>query len=170
MSPNIYTDPEAYGLTAFGDVDFSSGCYEFDRLVVWTDQDGQYVYAEDSGCSCPEPFGSIDMRTVTRATPHEIAARLQAKAQERWDTYGDGVEGYGAAAMADLIGRLMANRAPAVTKPGKVLGYVVAHRDHNGDVGVDFAGQVYRSIDDAMASENPLRDNEFVAEIRAVES
>jgi len=139
--PNIYNDPEAFGLKAFGDVDFSSGCYEFDRLAVWTDQAGQFLYAEDSGCSCPEPFWSIDLRNVTRATPHEIAARLQAK---RWEMYGcddDNDPKYGHDAMVELIERLMVDRPAMVPAAGKVLGYVVATRDGD-EVTVDYAGHV----------------------------
>jgi hypothetical protein len=113
--PNIYDCPEAFGLTAFGDVDFSSGCYEFDRIVVWKDDRGQLYYAEDSGCSCPEPFGSFDLRNITKATPHQITERLQAKAKERDDAYGgpDDSPGYGHDAMTELIARLMNTRNEA---------------------------------------------------------
>lgn len=116
--PNIYSEPEAFGLKAFGDVDFSSGCCEFDQLAVWTDAAGQLYYAEDSGCSCPEPFGSIDLRTVTKATPREIAERIQARGRERCETYGcDGTNCsdechpvYGRDAAIELIERLMTYR------------------------------------------------------------
>jgi hypothetical protein len=109
--PNIHSEPEAFGLTAFGEVEFSSGSYEFDTLVVWRDATGAFLYAEDSGCSCPEPFGQIDLRTVKRATAHEIAARIQERQRARDANYG-GVEPptYGSDQAAALIERLMQAR------------------------------------------------------------
>lgn len=54
---NIYYDPEKFGLTTIGEIDWSDGCYCFDYTVVWKrESDGRFVYADDSGCSCPSPF------------------------------------------------------------------------------------------------------------------
>jgi hypothetical protein len=54
---NIYFDPQEVGLTTIGEIDWSSGDYCFDYTVVWQRAfDGKFVYAEDSGCSCPSPF------------------------------------------------------------------------------------------------------------------
>lgn len=54
---NIYYHPEQYGLTLFGEVEWSDGCYQFDTTAVWKrDLDGAFFMAEDSGCSCPSPF------------------------------------------------------------------------------------------------------------------
>lgn len=54
---NIYVTPENAGLTPIGEIDWSDGCYAFDYTVVWQRTfDGRFVYAEDSGCSCPSPF------------------------------------------------------------------------------------------------------------------
>ena len=59
MSGNIYYDPEDYGLKvlAMAEADLS---WEFSMFVVWVDEKGMLFYAEDSGCSCPDPFGGIN--------------------------------------------------------------------------------------------------------------
>jgi hypothetical protein len=54
---DMYSSPEKFGLTMIGEIDWSSGSYEFDLTVVWKrESDGRFVYAEDSGCSCPGYF------------------------------------------------------------------------------------------------------------------
>lgn len=54
---NIYYDPEKFGLRTIGEVEFSSGSYEFDTTVVWQDvETGALYVGDDSGCSCPCPF------------------------------------------------------------------------------------------------------------------
>ncbi len=59
MPGNIYYSPEDYGLKVFVGVSNPALYYGFSMLVVWQDKDGTLFYAEDSGCSCPEPFESI---------------------------------------------------------------------------------------------------------------
>lgn len=54
---NLYYEPEKYGLKTIGEIDWSSGAYEFDLLVIWQRLvDGAFLVGEDSGCSCPLPF------------------------------------------------------------------------------------------------------------------
>lgn len=53
---NVYYKPEVHGLEEVAFHDFSSGCYEFDFLVLWKSEDGAFYIARDSGCSCPSPF------------------------------------------------------------------------------------------------------------------
>lgn len=65
---NIAYSPEAFGLTDALDVDKSSGCYEFDQFIIWRTDSGDYCWAEDAGCSCPEPFGSVDLSNVRRGS------------------------------------------------------------------------------------------------------
>jgi hypothetical protein len=64
----MYYDPEKFGLTTIGEIDWSSGSYEFNLTVVWKrNADGTFVYCEDSGCSCPSPFedeGVDDLREI----------------------------------------------------------------------------------------------------------
>lgn len=50
-----YDAPEKHGLTRIGELDFSSGSYEFDITAVFWDGK-QFVWGDDSGCSCPSPF------------------------------------------------------------------------------------------------------------------
>lgn len=52
---NIYYDPEKFGLTTVGSVEWRPCSYEFDFTVVWK-QGGKYLTGSDSGCSCPTPF------------------------------------------------------------------------------------------------------------------
>ena len=55
--PNIYYEPEAFGLQEVAEIDYSTGSYEFDTRVVWKVKGHLIFYtARDSGCSCPTPF------------------------------------------------------------------------------------------------------------------
>lgn len=57
-TPDVYYNPEKFGLTKVAELDFSSGSYEFDITAVFTkdDEPGKFYWASDSGCSCPSPF------------------------------------------------------------------------------------------------------------------
>ncbi|MGW1739985.1 DUF7574 domain-containing protein [Nocardia sp. NPDC001965] len=83
MNDPYYT-PEKYGLRIVGDVDFSSGCYEFDLTVVWQDvATGDLYYADDAGCSCPSPFeahGRDDLTLVKH--PKELLDHLTERTNE----------------------------------------------------------------------------------------
>src|SRR5690348_17619225 len=81
---NVYYDPENYELSTVGEVEFSSGCYEFDLTVVWRDASGQLYYADDFGCSCPVPFeGMAGLDDLTKASPAEIQAHLEKRADRK---------------------------------------------------------------------------------------
>lgn len=84
---NIYYDPEKSGLTTIGEIDWSSGCYEFSLTVVWKRADGAFVYGEDSGCSCPSPFEDTGIDDLT-----EIGSlkEFQEHCAERQATAYDG--------------------------------------------------------------------------------
>ena len=56
---NIYYNPEDFGLKVFAETSNTALDHEFSRFVVWVDKAGTLFYAEDSGCSCPEPFEDI---------------------------------------------------------------------------------------------------------------
>lgn len=57
---NIYYDPEKFGLKVVGELEYSSGSYEFDTRVVWMQKDtNKLLTLRDSGCSCPTPFESF---------------------------------------------------------------------------------------------------------------
>jgi hypothetical protein len=56
-TPDVYYQPEAFGLRTIGEVDYSDGFYQFDLVVAWQDVDtGDVYYQFDSGCSCPGIF------------------------------------------------------------------------------------------------------------------
>lgn len=53
--------PENYGFKQIGQIDWSSGSYEFDLTTVWQHlATGKFYMADDSGCSCPSPYESVD--------------------------------------------------------------------------------------------------------------
>lgn len=108
---DVYYTPEKFGLEIVGDVDYSSGAYEFALLVVWKDESGQLYYAEDSGCSCPSPFEGVGLRDLTKATKFEIVARVQERLAEE-ERYGASWGGtpyeHTKTSAASLIEKLMA--------------------------------------------------------------
>ena len=55
-APDLYYQPEKFGLTPIAEIDYSSGSYEFDLRVVWKHESGKLYTARDRGCSCPSPF------------------------------------------------------------------------------------------------------------------
>lgn len=65
MRGEFYYAPEKCRLQTIGEIDWSSGSYEFDLTVVWRREDGFFVYGEDSGCSCPSPFENQDVDDLT---------------------------------------------------------------------------------------------------------
>jgi hypothetical protein len=109
---NIYYDPEKFGLTTVGEVELSSGSYEFDLFVVWQDSTGRYLWGQDSGCSCPSPFESHGVEDLDSGTAHDAAAAIQ-KALANRHVYYNGQEKYGDAEAVELIDRIMRNRPPA---------------------------------------------------------
>lgn len=72
--PDVYHQPEKFGLTVVAEVD-AGASYEFDMTVVWKHEDGRLFWATDSGCSCPSPFEaytSLDDLSVLDATDYRI--------------------------------------------------------------------------------------------------
>lgn len=54
--PDVYYQPEKFGLTVVAEIEYSTGNYEFDTRVVWRHSSGLLLTARDAGCSCPSPF------------------------------------------------------------------------------------------------------------------
>jgi len=81
---NPYSTPEKYGLISFGDIDFSSGYYEFDiTAVLRRVSDGAFFYVSDSGCSCPCPFENTKLSDLT---PLDSLEEFQKYcADRRWE-------------------------------------------------------------------------------------
>jgi hypothetical protein len=115
---NIYYDPEKFGFEIVGEVEFSSGCYEFDTSVLWrsTDDNSFYV-ADDSGCSCPMPFGDVgvnDLKPVTKL--QDLIDYFEQRKKESYrydptDEYGRTAEIDGA--IGALIGKYREIHDPA---------------------------------------------------------
>lgn len=103
MTP--YHDPEKFGLTMVGSIDFRDG-WEFDIVAVFRDSAGRLGYLEDSGCSCPIPFDGQGVDDLEYCTPSELQAVLEEYAQEH--TWSDREASSYAAAIADLMKRVVA--------------------------------------------------------------
>lgn len=105
---NPYYDPEKFGLQIIGEVDYSSGSYEFDLTVVWRDMtSGRLLYADDSGCSCPSPFDQHGIDTMTPATPHEVGRHLSDRVDETCRDSTDSHEGCLCGENRDKVARLV---------------------------------------------------------------
>lgn len=82
FEPDVYNQPEAFGLQPVAELDYSSGFYEFDLRVVWQHDDGTLYTARDAGCSCPSPFedytsldklDAVDLGLLQEELEHELA-------------------------------------------------------------------------------------------------
>lgn len=104
MTP--YSDPKKYGVEIIGEVDWSHGGYEFDLTVVWRRLDGVFVYADDSGCSCPSPFDDYGVDTLEPfESLNAFQRHLETKQADHTDDYGN-ESGYRAPQIAELLERL----------------------------------------------------------------
>lgn len=81
-TPDLYNQPEAFGLEGFGDVD-RGGSYEFDIFAVWRsiEDPSLFYWGTDSGCSCPSPF---EDHTSLGSTDGKGTARDAAEALKAW--------------------------------------------------------------------------------------
>src|SRR3990167_911861 len=65
--PNVYYDPESFGLEIVAELEYSSGSYEFDTRVVWKDKKHKEFFTmRDSGCSCPTPFEDYNLSNLDK--------------------------------------------------------------------------------------------------------
>jgi len=60
---NPYYHPEKLGLK-METLDEPDLCYEYNTLVFWTLGNGRVFTAQDTGCSCPEPFERYEVETI----------------------------------------------------------------------------------------------------------
>lgn len=87
---NIYYSPEKYGLEIVGQVDWTDEAYQFDMTVVWRRvADGQLLYADDSGCSCPSPFEDHGVTDLVEASMFEVSTHLIETAKQRANRFVD---------------------------------------------------------------------------------
>lgn len=63
---NIYDNPEKFGLKIVDVLDEEGLSYEYNTFVVFEDQQGNLLWTEDAGCSCPYPFEGQDRTTLRR--------------------------------------------------------------------------------------------------------
>lgn len=91
---SIYYDPKPLQLEVVGEVEFSSGSYEFDLVVVWYHPTSKsFYYSHDAGCSCPIPFEWVKGLTdLTRMS--KIRDLIEYFAERCKDSnYGEGAAG-----------------------------------------------------------------------------
>lgn len=55
-TPDVYNQPEQFGLTIVAEFQERDEPYSFDIVVGFKHEDGRFFMAQDSGCSCPIPF------------------------------------------------------------------------------------------------------------------
>lgn len=80
---SVYRNPEKFGLTQVGEIEWSIPSYDFDLTVVWRDAQGKLYWADDSGCSCPAPFEDYEsVESLTTGTWVELDAHLKEVVSE----------------------------------------------------------------------------------------
>lgn len=66
-TPDLYHQPEKFGLEPFCSLDEPGMSYSFNMFQVWRHTETNELYwAQDSGCSCPSPFQ--DFTSLEHAT------------------------------------------------------------------------------------------------------
>ena len=77
FEPDVYYNPERFGLTPVGDIEWAGESYQFDITAVWKDKDGTFYWADDTGCSCPSPFEDYtSIEKLHSGTSHAVAAHI----------------------------------------------------------------------------------------------
>lgn len=83
--PDVYYQPEKFGLTPVAEIDYSSGSYEFHIRVVWRHSSGLILTARDAGCSCPSPFEDVTSLEDTELFDYDvIEAEVASHMGESW--------------------------------------------------------------------------------------
>lgn len=103
-APDLGHQPEAFGLTVIGDVEWSQPCYSFDTTVVSVDDKGTFYVYSDSGCSCPMPFErftSLDSADLITSNVADVIALLQKGQGESHEKEFSGPQ------VVDLISKLV---------------------------------------------------------------
>lgn len=90
LCPGSWTVAEdriAEHLDWLGDIDLAEPDWSFDLLRIYRRKsDGVYLWATDSGCSCPSPFEDIPIKEFAEANS---AAALLSAVDETLRTYGN---------------------------------------------------------------------------------
>ena len=78
--PDVYNQPEKFGLTIVYILELSEPCYSFDMLVIWSHVDSGYYWGTDAGCSCAAPFeADTELNDITPFVYAEIKAYLRGR-------------------------------------------------------------------------------------------
>ena len=73
--PDVYYQPEKFGLRIVGELNDPEACYSFDDFVLWKHEEtGKFYWAVDSGCSCPTPFEHFT--SIDKLTPVDSLMEL----------------------------------------------------------------------------------------------
>lgn len=80
---NPYHHPEATGLTVVKIIEDPDASYSFETIALWRNADGDLLYAEDSGCSCPSPFEDATLKQLTDETWPEFETTVK-----EWCSWG----------------------------------------------------------------------------------
>ena len=76
-TPDLYYQPEKFGLEVIGVIGDPEASYSFDDLVVWNHAETKRLYwAEDAGCSCPSPFEDYTSLDMAEAVPYDDTKKL----------------------------------------------------------------------------------------------
>jgi hypothetical protein len=101
---NAYYSPEANGWTTIGEVSWSKPCYDFDLTGVWSDAEGNLLWADDSGCSCPSPFDGHDESDFERGSKYTLLTHLTKRLTELFESgYTQGEKDYAANQVATIV-------------------------------------------------------------------
>jgi hypothetical protein len=86
-TPDVYNEPDHFGLELVAMIERPDMSYEFDMFGIWRDAStGQVYNGQDSGCSCPSPFeGYTSLADLTEV---KTAAELH-KALNEWAVFCD---------------------------------------------------------------------------------
>lgn len=90
-TPDVYNQPEKFGIEVVGSIDLAEPCYSFDMFVVWKrpKPDGTYEFGwlTDSGCSCPSPFeDNTNVNDIHWGTALDVSIGLGQTLEEGYYT------------------------------------------------------------------------------------
>lgn len=83
-NPDLYNQPEKFGIKTVGEVEWDDESYQFNITAVWQSKEDHkmFYWAHDSGCSCPSPFEGYtclegdSYDEVFKGTKHEVIQAL----------------------------------------------------------------------------------------------
>lgn len=102
-SSYIYWNPEDFGLSVVGEIQWTEPCCDFDLTVLWRDATGKLYWGDDSGCSCPMPFEAVkSLDDLETGSFHQFAEHVNARLRAERDSGND----YAAAQVVELLAKV----------------------------------------------------------------